>query len=73
MVIVCVQLGGIISANIYRTDDKPLYKRGNRVLLGINVMVITLFLLTKTYYVTKNKIRDRKWNAMTPEVSLPAP
>lgn len=66
----CCQLGSIISANIYRDDDKPLYKRGNRVLIGINAMVIVLFLLTKVYYVTKNKIRDRKWNAMSPEVYI---
>ena len=66
----CVQLGSIISANIYRDDDKPLYKRGNRVLVGINVLVIFLFLFTKAYYVVKNKIRDKKWNAMTPEVGI---
>ncbi|PVH85136.1 MFS general substrate transporter [Cadophora sp. DSE1049] len=62
-----VQLGGIIAANIYREDDKPLYKRGNRVLIGIDVMVIFLFLFTKAYYVTKNRIRDKKWKAMTRE------
>ncbi|KAL2071872.1 hypothetical protein VTL71DRAFT_13107 [Oculimacula yallundae] len=63
-----VQLGGIIAANIYREDDKQLYKRGNRVLIGIDIMVICLFLFTKAYYVTKNKVRDKKWNAMTQEL-----
>ncbi|KAF2665713.1 MFS general substrate transporter [Microthyrium microscopicum] len=66
----CVQLGGIIAANIYRDDDKPRYKRGNRVLIGINCMAIALFVFAKLYYVVKNKIRDRKWNAMTPEERL---
>jgi hypothetical protein len=66
---VTVQCGGIIGANIYRNDDKPLYKRGNRNLIIINVLAIVLFLFAKVYYVLKNKIRDRKWNAMTPEVS----
>ena len=66
---VCAQLGGIASANIYRQDDKPLYKRGNRTLIGINILVIALFLFTKAYYTLKNKSRDKKWNAMTPEVS----
>ncbi|KAF1817455.1 putative pantothenate transporter [Eremomyces bilateralis CBS 781.70] len=61
------QVGGIISANIYRDNDKPLYKRGNQVLIGINILSIALFLYAKIYYVVKNKIRERKWNAMTPE------
>jgi hypothetical protein len=34
-------------------------------------MVILLFLFNKLYYVTKNKIRDRKWSSMTEEVSHP--
>ena len=64
-----VQCGSIIGANIYRDDDKPLYKRGNRNLIIINVLAVLLFLYAKAYYVYKNKIRDRKWNAMTREVS----
>ena len=62
-----VQLGNICATFIYRTDDKPLYHRGNTQLIIINIAAIALFILTKIYYVTKNKIRDRKWNAMTPE------
>lgn len=65
-----VQLGGIISANIYRADDKPLYKRGNRNLIIINVLSVLLFFFAKAYYVLKNKSRERKWNAMTPEVCV---
>ncbi|TVY81581.1 putative transporter [Lachnellula suecica] len=62
-----VQLGNICSNFIYRTDDKPLYRRGNQNLIIVNVLVIVVFLLTKVYYVTKNRSRDRKWNAMTAE------
>jgi len=69
--IVFVQLGGVIASNIYRQDDKPKYHRGNRQLIAINVLSILLFIIAKIYYVTKNKIRDKKWNAMTVEVSLP--
>jgi hypothetical protein len=68
---VFVQVGDVISANIYRADDKPLYKRGNRSLIGINVLSICLFLFAKVYYVTKNRLRDKKWNAMSPEVQTP--
>jgi predicted MFS family arabinose efflux permease len=60
-----VQLGSICANFIYRTDDKPLYHRGNTNLIIINLLSIALFVFTKVYYVAKNKIRDRKWNAMT--------
>ncbi|KAK3214143.1 hypothetical protein GRF29_28g2128566 [Pseudopithomyces chartarum] len=62
-----VQCGGIIGSNIYRENDKPLYRRGNRNLIIINILSIALFLFTKVYYVLKNKSRDRKWKAMSHE------
>jgi predicted MFS family arabinose efflux permease len=62
-----VQLGNIAGNSIYRADDKPLYHRGNTQLMIINLASIAVFLLTKVYYVTKNKRRDRRWNAMTAE------
>lgn len=67
-IIVFVQLGNVIAANIYRKDDKPKYKRGNRQLIAINVLSIALFLFAKVYYVSKNKMREKKWNAMNVEV-----
>ncbi|KAL4965835.1 major facilitator superfamily domain-containing protein [Aspergillus stella-maris] len=62
-----VQVQAIISSNIYREDDKPLYRRGNRVLIGINCLNIVLYLLAKLYYVRRNKARDAVWDKMTPE------
>ncbi|KAL1628701.1 hypothetical protein SLS56_005693 [Neofusicoccum ribis] len=62
-----VQLGNVIANNIYRNDDKPLYHRGNRNLIIINCISICVFLATKVYYVTRNKQREKVWNAMTPE------
>jgi len=62
-----VQAGGVVAANLYRTDDAPLYKRGNRALIGITVMNIFLYLLTWLFYREINRRRDRKWKAMTPE------
>nr|UYO77175.1 major facilitator superfamily transporter (MSF) [Trichoderma calamagrostidis] len=62
-----VQSGNIISSNIYRDDDEPLYRRGNKILLGINCFNIVLFYLVKAFYVWRNSVRDKKWNAMTKE------
>lgn len=62
-----VQSGNIIASNIYRDDDKPLYKRGNRILLAIVCYNIVLFYLVKAFYIWRNRVRDRKWNAMSPE------
>lgn len=62
-----VQTGSVISSQIYRTDDKPYYYRGNKVLLGLVAWNIVLFIGAKTYYELKNKGRDEKWNSMTRE------
>ncbi|KAJ6157777.1 pantothenate transporter [Penicillium chermesinum] len=60
-----VQAGDIAAYFIYRDDDKPKYRRGNTVLIAINVVAIVLFLGAKAYYVWENKRRDKIWTAMT--------
>ncbi|GAB7349966.1 hypothetical protein MBLNU459_g0655t1 [Dothideomycetes sp. NU459] len=60
-----VQAGGIIASNVYRQDDAPKYKRGNRVLLGLGCANVVICLLTKVYYVWRNRQRDKKWNALS--------
>lgn len=62
-----VQISSIISANIYRQDDRPEYRRGNRVLIGINVLNIFLYVGVKLYYSWRNKRREKKWTAMSTE------
>lgn len=62
-----VQSGNIIASNIYREDDSPLYRRGNKILIGITSFNIVLFYLVKAFYLWRNRVRDRKWSAMTPE------
>ncbi|CAI0646453.1 unnamed protein product [Colletotrichum noveboracense] len=60
-----VQAGNIAASNIYRDDDQPLYRRGNKILLGICCFNIVLFYLVKAFYIWRNKVRDRAWNALT--------
>ncbi|KAI5970194.1 hypothetical protein CANMA_000805 [Candida margitis] len=62
-----VQVGDVIGNNIYRQDDKPLYKRGNMQLFVITLILIPVLLLTKMYFMWRNQSRDRIWNAMTEE------
>ncbi|KII91276.1 hypothetical protein PLICRDRAFT_89604 [Plicaturopsis crispa FD-325 SS-3] len=62
------QTSGIISAQIYRADDAPRYRRGNRALLivcCINIAVI--YPSAKAYYIWRNKKRAKIWDAMTDE------
>lgn len=62
-----VQSGNIVASNIYREDDQPLYRRGNKILLAFCCFNIILFYLCKAFYVWRNKKRDAAWNAMTKE------
>ncbi len=62
-----VQAGSIISNNMYRDDDKPLYYRGNMQLFAINFITIALLLFCKVYYVKRNNWKKRKLESMTNE------
>lgn len=63
----CVQLSGIIAANMYRDDDSPLYRRGNRQLSIMCGTTIVLYILAKLYYTWRNKQKQKGWDALTPE------
>lgn len=69
MFAVSVQLGNIIGNNMYRADDKPQYRRGNSVLLAFSFLAIALFLLTKVYYIWRNRQRSRVLDSMSGQVS----
>lgn len=62
-----VQIGNIGAYNIYREDDKPLYRRGNTQLFIIACVMFPLLVMVKLYYIWRNKQRDQIWNAMSAE------
>ncbi|KZT50289.1 putative transporter [Calocera cornea HHB12733] len=64
---VCVQAGNVISSHIYTSGDAPYYHQGNRVLLGLAVYNVALFVGTKFFYMWVNARRARRWDAMTGE------
>ncbi|KAM0330100.1 hypothetical protein ACHAQA_004272 [Verticillium albo-atrum] len=60
-----VQLARVIYSNIYREDDRPEYRRGNRVLVAIACMNICVYVIAKGFYIYKNKSREKKWQSMS--------
>ncbi|KAG8158252.1 hypothetical protein KVR01_012013 [Diaporthe batatas] len=65
-----VQVSGIVYSNVYRSSDRPFYRNANRALIGVCVMNIFLYLFTKGYYIWRNKVRDREWNALSKEEQI---
>ncbi|KAM3079534.1 hypothetical protein ACMFMG_005954 [Clarireedia jacksonii] len=65
-----VQTSGIIAANIYRDNDAPRYKNGNRTLLLLVFLNIILYSFTKIYYIKRNAYKAALWNAMSEEERL---
>ncbi|KAF9456607.1 allantoate permease [Collybia nuda] len=63
-----VQASAIVSAQVYRKDDAPEYRRGNAVLMGICVFNIAIMYPSiKAYYIWRNRQRAIIWDAMTPQ------
>lgn len=52
---------------MYREDDAPLYRRGNRVILGLIAWNSVYTILIKVYYMWRNKRRENVWSGMSPE------
>ncbi len=52
-------------ADHFPLDDRPRYRRGNRVLVSICALNVGIYVFAKVYYVVRNKRRERVWNAMT--------
>lgn len=61
------QLGAIISANVYQDSDKPLYHRGNEVLIGLAFSTVGACVFARYYYIFRNKQKEAAWAKLTPE------
>jgi len=61
-----VQMGSIISSQVYQAKDKPHYHTGNRALLGIICFNLVWFVFCKFYYKARNNYKANKWGAMSP-------
>lgn len=65
LVNIMLQFGAIVSANIYRQDYAPTYKRGNVDLIGISFGAIAACVLSRAYYIYRNRHKEKKWKRLT--------
>ncbi|PYI00476.1 MFS general substrate transporter [Aspergillus sclerotiicarbonarius CBS 121057] len=64
---VIVQVGSIISSQIYRTNDSPYYYTGNKVLIALCVLSLVVFVVQREFLRHLNRQKERKWQAMSSE------
>lgn len=62
---VIVQVGSVISSQIYRADDSPYYYRGNKVLISICAGTLVVFVGQREYLRWLNRKKERVWGGMT--------
>jgi hypothetical protein len=62
---ITIQLSGIASSNIYRSDDSPSYRRGNGQLIAITLGTIAAYAFAKVYYSLRNKQKKSVWDKMS--------
>ncbi|KAI5290786.1 hypothetical protein KEM54_000444 [Ascosphaera aggregata] len=60
-------IGINVSAIYPLVDDKPYYRRGNTALIGVSAADIALFLGARYYYIWRNRVHKKYWDAMTPQ------
>ncbi|KAB8071673.1 MFS transporter [Aspergillus leporis] len=63
---VIVQVGSVISSQIYRDADKPYYYTGNRVLISICAFSLVVFIFQREYLRYLNRQKEKKWDALAP-------
>jgi hypothetical protein len=64
---VIVQIGSLISSQIYRKYDVPYYKQGNSVLVSICALSLVAVAVQRFVLVRMNKKKAAQWDAMTAE------
>ncbi|KAF2759522.1 MFS general substrate transporter [Pseudovirgaria hyperparasitica] len=64
---VIVQVGSLISSQIYRKWDAPYYKTGNTVLVSICALSVVSFVVQRQVLVYLNARKEKAWAAMSVE------
>lgn len=67
---VIVQIGSLISSQIYRSYDAPYYKQGNKVLISVCALSVVVFLVQREWLRMLNRRKERVWETMSAEERL---
>jgi hypothetical protein len=67
---VIVQVGSVVSSQIYRKDDAPYYYRANKVLVSICALSLITFVAQREYLRYLNRRKEREWSTMSKEEQL---
>ncbi|KAL2061446.1 hypothetical protein VTL71DRAFT_7719 [Oculimacula yallundae] len=62
---VIVQVGSLISSQIYRKGDAPYYKTGNKVLVSLCALSLVTFVAQRQWLIVLNKRKEKAWETMT--------
>ncbi|KAK4225998.1 major facilitator superfamily domain-containing protein [Podospora fimiseda] len=67
---VIVQVGSLISSQIYRDYQKPYYKPANTVLVSICALALVVFIAQRQFLIRLNTKKEEEWNKLTQEEKL---
>lgn len=67
---VVVQIGSLVSSQIYRSWDAPYYKTGNAVLISICAASLVTFVVQRQVLRHLNKKKEEKWSTMSHQERL---
>jgi len=67
---VIVQIGSLISSQIYRAYDAPYYKQGNTVLISVCALSVVVFVGQREWLRLLNRRKERIWDTMSAEERL---
>ncbi|EEA22377.1 hypothetical protein TMatcc_008181 [Talaromyces marneffei ATCC 18224] len=67
---VIVQIGSVISSQIYRSNDSPYYYTGNKVLISICALSLVTFIVQREYLRHLNRQKEERWSSMSEEEKI---
>ncbi|KAI9013496.1 major facilitator superfamily domain-containing protein [Hyaloraphidium curvatum] len=65
MYIISVNIAGALGVWLYRDDDRPLFRRALSTSIAIVAVAFIIVVLRRFQLVYLNKLRDRKWSALS--------